>query len=104
MFFLQENYFFPDFMSKHVKNKLRYDPGTPLERSGAKFWLFFASEPHPDLLWRPIWVAKRCDLGSLGVPGRASTPLAPPPAPPAAGLGWAADSRKVWTCWFSIHP
>ena len=76
-------------------------------------------------------VAKRCDLGSLGVPGRASTPLAcPGQACPgqalsrpglslwtrhtlcvettqspvrAGGAGGRADSRKVWTCWF-LHP
>ena len=41
-------------------------PGTPLERSGAKFWSFFASKPRPDLLWRPIWWPKGVIWGPLG--------------------------------------
>ena len=108
-------------------------PGTPLERSGAKFWSFFASKPPPHLLWRPIWWPKGVIWGPLGFRAALAHPwpvqarlVQARPCPGQAlsrpGLslwtrhtlcvettqspvraGGRADSRKVWTCWF-LHP
>ena len=70
-------------------------PGTPLERSGPKFWSNFASEIRQDLLWRPILVK----IFQIEVPEGSRAQLAHlgtrPGLGPGAGPGGFAESLDL---------
>ena len=105
-FFLKKTTF-SRFQVQQMVNKSRdMTPGTPLERSGAKFWSSFASEPRPDLLWRPIWWQKCVIWGPLGFRAALAHPW-PVQARPCPGLraGGAGRIRgKSGLAGSSIHP
>ena len=58
-----------------VKKKLRYDPRDPSRKIRSEILVKFRVRDASRSFMATHLVAKRCDLGSLGVPGRASTPL-----------------------------
>ena len=83
--FQKKHNIFRFYVKRHVKNKLRYDPRDPSKKIRSEILVKFRVRDASRSFMATHLVAKRCFLGSLGVPGLARTPLVGSPLFPGLG-------------------